>query len=168
MKCVAKLSDNPDKSITEEEAEADCRAQYKALVDWCYMIHISSLLPMLLPLDIDMQALEMVWKDEGRKSDAVKYLDDMVNGYYKDKFKKIMEQKKNITDESLKNRLNKIIGDDENGLLHGFLGCLDEKKGKNLVDKDVEEVVGYFKKQNENYSFHAWYCELASCVRQVR
>lgn len=135
-----------------------------------YFLHL------FLPLDIDMQALEILWNDgEKRKANKhIEYLKEMlenaIGDHYKSKFDKTKKLIDEITDGKLKTRLLKVIGGKENNqVLYGFLECVDNLKEKEeyskLVDKDVQELHEYFKTKGHD-SFHDWYCALAECLRR--
>lgn len=141
------------------------------------------ILSFFLPLDIDMQALELLCNDEEKRkrNDHIKYLKDMLkdaeDGFYKKKWDnckseavKLLEQ---IPKGDNKNKLVALLGitDGENSCIYGFLNMLDENKGKDIKEDKVTSVISYFENQchvkywNDINSFHNWYCSLAECLR---
>jgi hypothetical protein len=142
----------------------------------------NALLHLFLPLDIDMQALGLLWedwqkpeKDRRYNKDPVDYLKailkDAHENHYKNKFKEAKDFINSITYAKLQTLLKdkKYIGnDDGSSILYGFLECLDNLKEKvessDLFKDDVQEMLRYFK--NNGYdSFHDWYCALAEYLR---
>jgi hypothetical protein len=134
------------------------------------------LLHLFLPLDIDMQALGILWNERDEKAKAVSYLKDMLDDagrdHYKNKFDKVKALKGEIIDNKLQTELDSLIGNDkDDSVLYDFLTCLDDLKEKSkysiLSKKDVQKVVNYLSEglEKENYSFHDWYCALAECLR---
>lgn len=131
---------------------------------------IANILHFFLPLDIDMQAMEIIWDEKKDKSKA--YLTEMLKEAekkYVEKFDEAQKLKADIHDTELKNKLEDMLGADRsNSTLYKFLKCLDNLKEKakdsEISEEDVKKVLEYFNSVGYN-SFHKWYCALAKCLR---
>lgn len=131
-------------------------------------IIIPSILQIFLNTDIDLQALEILFKNN--KKQAAKYLKEMLidieDGLFLNKF---YEAKKLIEDMPEGNNKNELkdflrVDEGENSYIYKFLKLLEDKKKAcaSLTEKkDVEDVISYF--SNKEYeTFHDWYWELTS------
>lgn len=116
-----------------------------------------------LPLDIDIQALKILWNDN-KKKDAMKYLKEMLtdieDGFFLHKFDKLKKLRPEVDNKNeLKDFLS--IDEEENPYIYKFLELLEGKKKKcaGLTENDVQEVISYF--SNTDYmTFHDWYWKL--------
>lgn len=142
------------------------------------------ILHLFLPLDVDMQALEILWdegkSDKAKKQKAVDYLKEMLTDttdtddkFYQKKFTKARTLINEMPDGDLKNKIQDkhLLGSEEKkdgAVLHNFLVQLDKlrekTKGADLCEEDVKNLLEYFNKQDYK-SFHDWYCALAKCLR---
>ena len=122
-----------------------------------------------LSLDVEMQALQILWNDNKRK-DAMKYLEEMLgdieNGFFLNKFSESEKYFKQIPGgdekDNIKNKYSIGIDQKEDSYIYEFLALLDQKKkgGNHLTENDIQEVISYFK-DNVGFfnSFHEWYRE---------
>lgn len=114
---------------------------------------ILSILHLFLPLDIDMQALELL-KDEERK----KYLDEMYkdNIDYANKFEVLQSKIKELAEvkEIDSDRLNSLVKEAE-----PFFQNLNRK------ETNPEKLLNDSWEGKDIKSFHDWYCALAECLR---
>jgi hypothetical protein len=128
---------------------------------------INEILRLFLPLDIDMQALEILAKKkENRKKvkDPKEYLEEMYadNIDYIQKLKELQAKVNTIgeIEEINKERLKKLAGI-SNEKVSQFFKKLGGKKN------DSDEFLDHFWGIDGVNSFHDWYCVLSSCLRGV-
>ena len=122
---------------------------------------------LFLPLDIDMQALEILAKkkENGKKvKDPKEYLKEMYadNIDYVQKLNKLRAKVNTIGEiEGIdKERFEKLAGiSNEN--VDQFFEKLGGKKN------DPDEFLGHFWGINGVNSFHDWYCALSTCLREA-
>lgn len=127
--------------------------EFKKLIEAFLKKKPNSILHLFLPLDIDMQALDLL-KDEKRK----KYLDEMYKDKvnYADKFEVLQSKIKELAEvkEIDGDRLNLLVKDAETF----FQNLIQEKINPEKLLTDSWEG-------KKNKSFHDWYCALAECLR---
>jgi hypothetical protein len=158
---------------------------------------LPNLLHLFLPLDIDMQALEMICNDENLKVEDKKvqkikdYLLDTEIGMLKDEsvnyHKKLEDAKgmiKGVDELKNNNTLQKLLELKlEDDKISGFLKLLDDTKqsiivsNSDLSDDDLKNVIQYFGRDGGweiegatpkiIISFHDWYCALAACLKDL-
>jgi len=148
---------------------------------------INHLLHLFLPLDIDMQALEILSnKKENEK--IINYLTNADDGMlrdktvnYKEKLKKAQKEIEGVPKFKDNPVLKKLLGmNTEKSKISEFLGLLDKKKqkainGGDIEDSEINEIITHFSKDGGwkvkgadpevITSFHNWYCALAECLK---
>lgn len=170
----------PDLPKAIEKAES---RKIRENMEFCksYLLHL------FLPLDIDMQALEILSnkKDNGETIDYLTNADDgmlrdkTVN--YKEKLEKARKEIAEVPEFKDNPVLKKLLGmDTEKSKISEFLFLLDEKKqkvinGGTIEDSDIIDIIAHFSKDGGwkvegakpeiITSFHNWYCALAECLR---
>lgn len=131
------------------------------------------LLSLLLPLDVDMQVLDILCeeKDESR---AVQYLKDILTGaedrHYKSTFAKVKDLGGKCADGKIQACLEGLLGKSEaESILHGLLELLDGLKMNvdQLNYDDVQSISNYFRNTSKDRyeTFHGWYDELSRCLQ---
>ncbi len=159
----SQLLNKLEKAI-EVRGENTLKKVLKEIID--SLEYKNKLLQLFLPIDIDIQALEKLSK-ENKMGLAVKYLKEMLKGAeevnrFADKFTEAKEHIGKVTDEGLKKKLNDLIGDDEHcSKLYGLLEIFDTYKEKvdDLDETNVQSMLNYF--EDEVFeSYHDWYCKL--------
>lgn len=147
-----------------------------------YILHL------FLPLDLDMQALEMIkddkekvkkylWGDSGNKIEGM-FQNRKDNEHYRKKLSDLWSKVDELTKSGSINNINdlrKLVGLDngktEESQIYKFLESLDTCKedDKNVT---VAPLCNPFKEwkinDKEINSFHDWYCALAGCLKGGR
>lgn len=153
------------------------------------------LLHIFLPLDIDMQALEILWNDEKARKACkhINYIREMLAdakndpAFYKTKLltcqREAMKLLEQMHEGENKDKLKTLLGIDYIEKLAPALSCIfrfldlldqDGYLGTDYQETDVETIVSYFKECcDDRYwkdinSFHDWYCAVAECLRSER
>ncbi len=123
----------------------------------------SQLLHLFLPLDIDMQALEILNKKK-KNGEKAKRSEEYLAEMYEDKIKysqkllDLQEKAKELPQEIDKDHFNKLCGiTNEN--VYKFFEMLDRK------ETDHNKLLKHKWGINGVTSFHDWFCKLAECLR---
>lgn len=116
-------------------------------------------LHLFLPLDIDMQALEILFK-EGKEAEAASYFREMLTEskpYHKRIINDAEELLNQISDEKKKAEVKTSLDK-----ISGFLKNLKELQSDQISDFNIDQNKE-LKEGVEN--FHGWYCALDKCLR---
>lgn len=155
------------------------------------------ILSFFLPLDIDMQALQILFNDEELSKEVKfqKIKDYLINADdsmlrdktvdYVGKLRKAQEETNKIQKLVDNKILKELLGiGTNNSKISDFFLLLDEKKqkiinGRTIEDSEMNDIITHFPKDSGwkvkgakpeiiINSFHDWYCALADCLRDER
>jgi len=151
----------------------DYCTEFMKIVDLSAILDTHQILIDFLPLDIDMQVLDVLLENKD-ETPAVQYLNRVLveagERHYTSMFTKVKDLERKVTDGKIQASLKGLLGTSSgDSVLYGLLKHLDELKMN--VDRlnydDVQSVSNYFRKTSGNKygTFDDWYNDLSRCLR---